>query len=79
MAETVEMIKKLMGEPRNYGPTPEELEEIQCQEEEKRLKREAEERAEREQKEAEEAAERKARQDEWVRKKSAAMSVGIMS
>jgi adenylate kinase len=66
MSEIVEHIKKLIGEPRNYGPTPEELEEIQRQEEEKRIKREEEERAEREQREAEEAADRKARQDEWV-------------
>ena len=66
MKETVEKIKKLMGEARNYGPTPEEREELRRQEEEARLKRESEERAERERREAEEAAERKRRQEEWV-------------
>lgn len=65
-SETVEKIKKLMGEPRNYGPTPEEQEEIKRKEEEERLKREEEERLERERKEAEEAAERRRRQEEWV-------------
>ena len=28
MEETVEKVKKLIGEPRNYGPTPEEKAEI---------------------------------------------------
>ena len=66
MKDTVEKIKKMMGEPRNYGPTPEELEELRRQEEEERLKKEAEDRAEKERQEAEEAAERKRKQDEWV-------------
>ncbi|ELU08844.1 hypothetical protein CAPTEDRAFT_225393 [Capitella teleta] len=66
MSQIVEHVMKLMGEPRNYGPTADEMEEIQRQEEEKRVKREEEERAEKEQREAEEAAERKARQDEWT-------------
>ena len=56
-----------MKEPRNYGPTPDELEEMRRQAEEARLKKEAEERAERDQKEAEESSDRKKRQDEWVR------------
>ena len=64
--DTVEKIKKLMGEPRNYGPTPEEQEEIKRKEEEDRLKKDEEERLERERKEAEEAAERRRRQEEWV-------------
>ncbi|CAH1792741.1 unnamed protein product [Owenia fusiformis] len=63
--DTVEKIKKIMGEPRNYGPTPEELEEMRRKEEEARLKKEAEEKAEREAREAEEAALRKNRQEEW--------------
>ena len=67
MRDTVERIKKLMGEPRNYGPTPEELEEMKRLEEEAKLRMEAEERAERERKESDEAAERKRRQEEWVR------------
>ena len=28
MEQTVEQVKKLIGEPRNYGPTPEEKAEI---------------------------------------------------
>jgi len=66
MKNTVERIKKIMGGARNYGPTPEELEEMRRQEEEARQKREAEEKAERERREAEEAAERKRRQEEWA-------------
>ena len=27
-ADTIDKIKKILGEPRNYGPTPEELEEM---------------------------------------------------
>ena len=59
-------MQKLMGEPRNYGPTPDELAEMKRIEEEARLKRETEERAERERREAEEAADRKRKQEEWV-------------
>ncbi|XP_077994074.1 adenylate kinase 7-like [Glandiceps talaboti] len=61
----VEQVIKIMGEPRNYGPTPEELEEMERIETEKRLKREKEEKEERERQEAEEAAERQQRQQEW--------------
>ena len=49
------------------GPTPEELEYMKKQEEEAKLKKEAEEKAEKERKDAEEQAERKKRQEEWVR------------
>ena len=66
MKEVADKMQKLMGEPRNYGPTPDELEETKRIEEEARLKRETEERAERERREAEEAAERKRKQEEWV-------------
>ncbi|XP_013392761.1 adenylate kinase 7 [Lingula anatina] len=66
MADTVEKVKKMMGPPRNYGPTAEELAEMRQKEEEAHIKREAEEKAEKERKEAEEAAERKRRQDEWA-------------
>ena len=66
MKEVADKMQKLMGEPRNYGPTPDELEEMKRVEEEARLKRETEERAERERREAEEAAERKRKQEEWV-------------
>ncbi|KAL8611092.1 hypothetical protein ACOMHN_064382 [Nucella lapillus] len=65
MKNTVEKIKKIMGKARNYGPTPEELEEMRRQEEEAKQKKEAEEKAERERREAEEATERKRRQEEW--------------
>ena len=66
MKLTVEMIKKLLGGPRNYGLTIEEKEEIKRQEEEARLKKEEEDRREKEKQEAEEAAERMRRQEEWV-------------
>ncbi|XP_074647604.1 adenylate kinase 7-like [Tubulanus polymorphus] len=65
MHDTVERMKKVMGEPRNYGPTIEEQEEMRRQEEEAQLKREADEKAEKERQETEEAAERKHRQEEW--------------
>lgn len=68
MKDTVEKIKKMIGKPRNYGPTPEELEEMKKQEEEARQKKEAEEKAEKERKEAEEQAERKKRQEEWTQR-----------
>lgn len=66
MRDTVDKIKKIMGDPRNYGLTPEEKEELQRQDEEKRLKVDAEEKAEKEKQEAEEAAERKKRHDDWA-------------
>ena len=66
MKEVGDKMQKLMGEPRNYGPTPDELAEMKRIEEEARLKRETEERAERERREAEEAADRKRKQEEWV-------------
>ncbi|RUS85279.1 hypothetical protein EGW08_006980 [Elysia chlorotica] len=65
MKDTVEKIKKIFGSPRNYGPTPEELEEMRRQEEEARVKREAEEKADKERREAEELQERRRRQEEW--------------
>ncbi|RDD36619.1 Adenylate kinase 7 [Trichoplax sp. H2] len=62
---TVKAIIKLIGEPRNYGPTAEELEEIKRREEEEKELREAQEKIEREEKEAREAEERAIRQTEW--------------
>ena len=67
MKETVERLKKVIGKARNYGPTPEELEQLRKQEEEESQRQEEQRRVERERKEAEEAAERKKRQEEWVR------------
>ncbi|CAG2241509.1 AK [Mytilus edulis] len=66
MKDTVDKMKKVIGGARNYGPTPEELEEMRRQEEEARLKKETEERQERERKEAEESNLRKQRQEEWT-------------
>lgn len=66
MKNTADKIKGIMGGARNYGPTPEELEEMRRQEEEAKQKKEAEEKAERERREAEEATERKRRQEEWA-------------
>ena len=57
---------KIMGEPRNYGPTPEETDEMERIETEKRLKKEEEDKEERERQEAEEAALREQREKEWV-------------
>ena len=66
MKDTVEKIKKMMGDARNYGPTPEELEETKRQQDQEKQKKEAEEKAEKERQEAEEASGRKRRHDEWV-------------
>ncbi|XP_031567964.1 adenylate kinase 7-like [Actinia tenebrosa] len=65
MTDTVEAIKKLIGEPRNYGPTPEEIAEMERIKIEKRLEQERIEREERERMEAEEAAQNSLRQEEW--------------
>lgn len=65
MTKVVEQIKKLMGKPRNYGPTPEELAEMERIETEKRLQKERKAREEREKRDAEEAAERQRREEEW--------------
>lgn len=65
MAKIVEQIKKLMGTPRNYGPTPEELAEMERIETEKRLEKERKAREEREKRDAEEALERQRREEEW--------------
>ena len=65
MTNVVEQIVKLIGEPRNYGPTPEELIEIQRIEAEKQLEKERKEREERIRKEAEEATERARKEEEW--------------
>ncbi|CAG5133898.1 unnamed protein product, partial [Candidula unifasciata] len=65
MKDTVEKIKKIFGNTRNYGLTPEELEKNIQTEMEIKIKKEAEEKAEREKQEAEELQERKRRQEEW--------------
>ncbi|CAL1541835.1 unnamed protein product [Lymnaea stagnalis] len=65
MKDTVERIKKIFGAPRNYGPTPEELEEMKKVEEELREKRETEEKEEKSKREGEELQERRRRQEEW--------------
>ncbi|XP_033112222.1 adenylate kinase 7-like [Anneissia japonica] len=62
----VDQIEKIMGEPRNYGPTPEEVEVMERLKTEKRLKKELEEKEEIERKEAEEKAETIKRQTEWA-------------
>lgn len=65
MRDTVEKVKKLLGPPRNYGPTPEERERQRLLEEEARVKHEEEERATKARQREEEMAERRRRQDEW--------------
>ncbi|XP_066468321.1 adenylate kinase 7 isoform X2 [Tiliqua scincoides] len=61
---TKEIIKTI-GEPRNYGLTEEEKEELERKEAEERLAREAKEKADLEQKEAEERAQKLANWDDW--------------
>jgi len=58
-------IIRLVGEPRNYGPTQEEIEERRRLETEARLRREREEEEERKRQEAEEALDRRKKQEEW--------------
>lgn len=56
-----------MGQPRNYGPSSQEVQEEERRKTEQRMRREAQEKAEEEQREAEEAEQRAARWEEWVR------------
>ncbi|XP_028398700.1 adenylate kinase 7-like [Dendronephthya gigantea] len=65
MSNVVEQIAKLIGEPRNYGPTPEELVEMQRVEAEIKLEREKREKEEKIRREAEEATERARKEEEW--------------
>ncbi|KAK3748734.1 hypothetical protein QZH41_015670, partial [Actinostola sp. cb2023] len=65
MTQTVEAIKKLMGEPRNYGATPEEIAETERLDTERKLERERREKEERQRMEAEEATLRAQREEEW--------------
>ena len=62
----LEKIEQLLGEPRNYGPTPEEKEEIERAAAKVKMRKEAEERAEKEKQEMEEESLLKQRQEEWV-------------
>ncbi|NXY48108.1 KAD7 kinase, partial [Ceuthmochares aereus] len=61
----VKKIIKEIGEPRNYGLTDAEKENLERRAAEECLVKEAQEKAERERKEAEERAERKANWEEW--------------
>ncbi|XP_071601766.1 adenylate kinase 7 [Heliangelus exortis] len=61
----IKEISKELGEPRTYGLTDEEKENLERKAAEERLVKEAEEKAERERKEAEERAERMANWEEW--------------
>ncbi|XP_069772147.1 adenylate kinase 7 isoform X2 [Narcine bancroftii] len=58
-------IIQIVGKAKNYGPTVEELKELQRKEADERLAKEAAERTEQERREAEEAAEKLARWEEW--------------
>lgn len=62
----VKEIIKEIGEPRNYGLTDAEKENLERKAAEELLVKEAQEKAERERKEAEERAERMANWEEWV-------------
>eukprot|EP00061_Rhincodon_typus_P008622 g31394.t1 len=61
----IEEIIKIVGSAKNYGPTHEELKELQRRQADERLAREAAEVAERERREADEAAKKMARWEEW--------------
>ncbi|XP_076605014.1 adenylate kinase 7 [Chaetodon auriga] len=56
-----------VGQPRNYGPSSQEVEEEEKRKAEERLRREAQQNAEEERKEAEEARHRAARWEEWTK------------
>ena len=62
----IEKIVEVLGDPRNYGPTPEEKEEMERTAAELKMRKESEERVEREKQEAEEEAELKQKQEKWV-------------
>ncbi len=55
-----------VGQPRNYGPSSQEVEEEESRKAEEKMRREALENAEEERREAEEARHRAARWEEWV-------------
>lgn len=63
---TVDQVSSILGEARNYGPTPEEQEELERIAAEERLRKETEEREVKQRKEAEEAAVMKQKQEEWL-------------
>ncbi|KAG8561547.1 hypothetical protein GDO81_015387 [Engystomops pustulosus] len=63
--DIIKQITEEVGEPRNYGLTPEELAELELKQAEESLSREAERKAELERLEAEEEAEKVARWEEW--------------
>ncbi|KFQ39472.1 Adenylate kinase 7, partial [Mesitornis unicolor] len=65
----VKEIVKEVGEPRNYGLTDEEKENLDRQAAEESLIKEAQEKAERELREAEEKAERMANWEEWTKER----------
>ncbi|KAM9341251.1 adenylate kinase 7 [Symphorus nematophorus] len=56
-----------VGQPRNYGPSTQEVEEEERRKVEERMRREAQEKAEKERREAEEARHRAARWGEWTK------------
>lgn len=68
MKDTVDTIIKLIGNPRNYGPTPEELAEIARVEAVEKIRLEAIEKENKERQEAEEAIIRQKRHEEWSRR-----------
>ncbi|GCB66894.1 hypothetical protein scyTo_0012065 [Scyliorhinus torazame] len=61
----IDDIIKIVGSAKNYGPTHDELKELQRREADERLAKETAELVERERREADEAAEKVARWEEW--------------
>ncbi|XP_068573915.1 adenylate kinase 7 isoform X2 [Cebidichthys violaceus] len=63
----MQKIFDMVGKPRNYGPTSQEVEEEERRKAEEKMRREAQEKAEEERKEAEEAKHRAAHWEEWTK------------
>ncbi|XP_044231976.1 adenylate kinase 7 [Thunnus albacares] len=63
----MQKIFDVVGQPRNYGPSSQEVQEEEMRKAEQRIKREAQEKAEEERREVEEAGQRAARWEEWCK------------
>lgn len=71
----MEKIIKSVGEPRNYGPNSEQVEQEERRQAEIRLREQAAQQAEAERRDAEEAAQRNQRWEEWVRAECTARQI----
>jgi len=62
----INRISRMVGEPRNYGPTEEEREELERKQVEEKMRKEAEERDQKQLQEAKELAQLRERQQQWA-------------